>query len=192
MFMASQGVPRCIWGPVIFCVRFWDTGVWYDFMICFDKPSWNCNPLVIWIHVVKRRNFILFWGKRSNAMEILPCLNTLTWEVIIPRFHCHLPLLERAHDQHTQHTQPFWLMSVPADTSWCQLMPRSTTLWMDFVDIFKVRTTNVIPPIQPNILKGYPMVFFRKKDGIRCWFRSRSFVNHTFSCTCVFLPCIHL
>lgn len=33
----------------------WGSGGWCDFKICFDKPFWNCNPLVIWC--LKRASF---------------------------------------------------------------------------------------------------------------------------------------
>lgn len=116
----------------------WGSGGWCDFKICFDKPFWNCNPLVIWcvwrgLHSFLRKekqcngnsSMLRYIDLRSHYTT-LPLPSSLARDLNLLHNCAHRPMLHKTPNHcrgHMTCTQPCWLYKNMRSRSW--LMPRT-------------------------------------------------------------------
>ena len=114
----------------------WGSGGWCDFKICFDKPFWNCNPLVIWcvwrgLHSFLRKekqcngnsSMLRYIDLRSHYTT-LPLPSSIARDLNLLHNCAHRPMLHKTPNHcrgHMTCTQPCWLYKNMRSRSW--LMP---------------------------------------------------------------------
>ena len=114
----------------------WGSGGWCDFKICFDKPFWNCNPLVIWcvwrgLHSFLRKekqcngNSSMFrYIDLRRHYTTLPLPSSIARDLNLLHNCAHRPMLHKTPNHcrgHMTCTQPCWLYKNMRSRSW--LMP---------------------------------------------------------------------